>query len=141
MVEYGIAKISDWLSRYSSTRFLLVGVVQFILDLAVFCIIYFTLEQVVAANILGRLTGVAVGLYLHKKYTFKEGAANGNTHVQSAKFVFWWVATTLLTSSFLVWIERGQFDYHEVVLISSKMIFEVVVVGISFFVYKYWVYR
>lgn len=77
--------------------FIVIGGVQYVVDVAVFGLVQFTTGQTVAANVLGRAGGAVCGYFLNGVFTFRAlGRAPGH---YGRRFVAAWLFMTALSTA------------------------------------------
>lgn len=117
------------------TLFLLIGGVQLALDTAVYIGLTAAGIPVAWGNLAGRVAGACLGFWLNGRYTFGKARLEGR-HLR--RFVIAWVLMTIFTSWLLDWV-ANTFGLQESWL--AKPIVEIATAGISFVVWRQWVYR
>jgi len=80
-----------------SGRYIAIGAVQLLVDWAVFVALSASGVLVEPANIVGRISGAAIGFWANGRFTF---ASDDTTlgHRQFARFAMMWVATTAIST-------------------------------------------
>jgi len=124
------------LARHGS-RYLVVGVVQLLLDWAVFVALSASGVLVEPANILGRVSGAALGFWANGRFTFAgEDTAVGRR--QFARFAVMWLATTAIST----WAV-GHIDDTVGLRWAwlAKPAIDVTVSAVGFVLSRHWVYR
>lgn len=117
-------------------RFIVVGLVQIVVDAGTFVLLTYAGIPVVQGNVAARVTGATLGFLLNRHYTFRGGkSAVGGALV---RYVVLWVATTAL-STLLVSEIAGVFGLKGAWL--AKPLVDAVLAGLSFAVAKWWVFR
>lgn len=119
----------------SSWRYLMVGVLLFVIDYAVTRIIYVEMQQsLVVAQWAGRLIGAGVGYWLHGAYTF----AVANQRVSAARIRYCVVAAGLwLISPLLL---KMAMIAAPASLLLGKIFTEGILVGASYLLLRYFVF-
>ena len=118
-------------------HYLLIGILQWLVDWGVMVLLTHQGMQVEAGNVLGRVSGALLGYWLNGKLTFAgEDTMLGRT--QLARFVLMWLGTTIVSTWAL-----GAID--DVAGLKwawlAKPGVEVVLGAIGFFLSRHWVYR
>ena len=119
------------LARHGS-RYIAVGAVQLLVDWAVFVALSAAGVLVEPANIVGRISGAAIGFWANGRFTFaSDDTALGGR--QFARFAVMWLATTAV----------GHID--DTVGLKwawlAKPAIDVAVSAIGFVLSRHWVYR
>lgn len=121
-----------------SLWYLLVGLVQLALDVAVFSALFYAGVSVLSANVSGRIAGACLGFWLNGRLTF---ARDGNARLgrqRLARFVIAWLAITAL-STLAMWGADAVLSRADVYL--AKPIIELVCALIGFVIARQWIYR
>ena len=118
-------------------HYLLIGIVQWLVDWAVMVLLTHYGMQVEAGNVLGRVSGALLGYWLNGKLTFAgEDTALGRT--QLARFVLMWLGTTIISTWAL-----GAID--DAVGLKwawlAKPGVELALGAVGFFLSRHWVYK
>ena len=124
------------LARHGS-RYLAVGAVQLLVDWAVFVALSAAGVLVEPANIVGRISGAAIGFWANGRFTFAgDDTALGRR--QFARFVAMWLATTAIST----WAV-GHIDDTVGLRWAwlAKPAIDVAVSAIGFVLSRHWVYR
>jgi len=124
------------LARHGS-RYIAVGAVQLLLDWAVFVALSASGVLVEPANIVGRISGAALGFWANGRFTFAgEDTAVGRR--QFARFAVMWLATTAIST----WAV-GHIDDTVGLRWAwlAKPAIDVAVSAIGFVLSRHWVYR
>lgn len=120
------------------SRFILIGLVQLVVDWAVFVGATALGMPTVPANVLGRVCGMLLGFWLNGRYTF---AADGNQRLGWARFArflsLWLLLTTV--STLLVTLAAEQLGLAYAWL--AKPIVEGGLAAVSFLLMRRFVYR
>ena len=90
-----------WFSRSTLARqsgsYIVVGLLQLLVDWAVFVMLSATGLAVEPANVAGRISGAALGFWLNGRFTFAgEDTAVGRR--QLARFLAMWLVTTAMST-------------------------------------------
>ena len=118
--------------------YLVVGLIQLVLDWGCFVGLSALGMPVAGANIIGRIAGATLGFQLNGAYTFAEAGVpkTGGAHLW--RFVAAWVLNALLSTLGVVLIERT----HGLGWAwASKPVLDVALAGVGFVLSKYWIYR
>lgn len=124
------------LARHGS-RYIAVGAVQLLVDWAVFVAVSAAGVLVEPANIVGRISGAAIGFWANGRFTFaSEDTALG--HRQFARFAVMWLVTTAIST----WAV-GHIDDTVGLRWAwlAKPAIDVAVSAIGFVLSRHWVYR
>ena len=118
-------------------HYLLIGILQWLVDWGVMVLLTHYGMQVEAGNVLGRVSGALLGYWLNGKLTFAgEDTALGRT--QLTRFVLMWLGTTIVST-----LALGSID--DVAGLKwawlAKPGVEVVLGAIGFFLSRHWVYK
>jgi len=118
-------------------HYLLIGIVQWLVDWGVMVLLTHYGMQVEAGNVLGRVSGALLGYWLNGKLTFAgEDTALGRT--QLARFVLMWLGTTIISTWAL-----GAID--DAVGLKwawlAKPGVELALGAVGFFLSRHWVYK
>lgn len=117
----------------------IVGVLQLIVDCSLFVFATAMGAHTGAANILGRVSGAALGYFGNSRITFasKDGTrAHGATTF--ARFAVVWLVLTAISSASVIFMDRNV-SLHAAWFI--KPILEIVLAGCGFLTGKFWVYK
>ncbi|MBK8285504.1 MAG: GtrA family protein [Ahniella sp.] len=118
--------------------YLLIGGTQFLLDWALFSLLFWLGVPVVAANLGARASAAMVGFVLNGRITFADAEGGKLGGRRLARFIVAWVLMTLV-STLLVqaveWIWPGPLVYL------AKPVVEAMLALVNFFVLKWFVYR
>lgn len=121
--------------------FLLVGVLQYALDAALFTLFISLGLATVPGNVLSRASAAACGFLANRYLTFEQRSDTFRRFRSSlVRFVLLWLAMTLLSSALLVLVKQGWGDLLEV-QVKAKLLIEALLAIISFLLSKYWVFR
>ena len=117
--------------------YLIVGLVQWLVDWAVLVLLSHWGMAIEPANVLGRVAGASLGYWLNGLITFK----GEHTHVgrkQLVRFVLMWVGTTAVST----WSMGAIDDYLGLKWAwIAKPGVEAVLGATGFFLSRHWVYR
>jgi putative flippase GtrA len=80
-------------------KYVAVGGLQFVLDVALFYVLHFFSMPVVPANILSRLTAATVGYVANRQFTF--AVPRQNSYRMVAKYWLFWLSMTAISSGLL----------------------------------------
>lgn len=119
-------------------QFVLVGLLQLLLDWAVFVAATALGMPVAPGNLLGRVCGAMLGFWLNGRYTF---AVAGDARLgwrRLARFVLLWIAFTV-ASTWLVGQVAGALGLGYAWL--AKPLVEGLLAGVSFFAWRHLVFR
>ena len=118
--------------------YLLIGILQWLLDWGVMVGLSHAGMPVEPANVLGRVSGALLGFWLNGRYTF---AAQGRPRLDREhllRFVAAWTALTVV-STVLVAQVAGHFDLQAAWL--AKPAVEALMALVGFFIWRHWVFR
>lgn len=118
-------------------HYLLIGVLQWLLDWAVMVVLSHSGLPVEPANVIGRISGALVGFWLNGRITFA-GKGHRMGRRQFGRFLLMWLATTALSTWALGAIDDG-FGLQWAWI--AKPMLEVVLGVIGFLLSRHWVYR
>lgn len=119
--------------------YVVVGVVQLVVDWGVFVSASALGLPVAPANLLGRASGAALGFWLNGRYTFRDVHGRdrpGWSH--GARFLATWVVMTVLSTVCVAAVERTvglQWAWI------GKPVIELVLALFGFLLARYWVFR
>ena len=117
--------------------YLIVGLLQWLLDWGVVVSLTHIGLPVAPANVLGRITGALLGFWLNGKLTFA-GDRNTIGAAQFQRFMVMWVTTTLLSTWVLTQVD-DLFGLRWVWL--GKPAIELALGAVGFLLSRYWIYR
>ena len=124
------------LARHGS-RYIVVGAAQLLVDWAVFVALSALGVLVEPANIVGRISGAAIGFWANGRFTFaSEDTALGRR--QFARFAMMWLATTAI-STWAVGHIDDTVGLRRAWL--AKPAIDVAVAALGFVLSRHWVYR
>lgn len=115
--------------------FLIVGLTQLALDTSVFIGSTRLGLAVVAGNLLGRVSGAALGFWLNGRYTFGQMKLDRR---HAMRFALAWSLLTIL-STVLVSTVATRLGLHSAWL--AKPVVEAVLAAINFMISRQWIYR
>ena len=119
------------------TLFVLMGLVQLVLDTMVTVLLSRAGVPLATANVAGRIAGAALGFWLNGRVTFaRTDSVLGSR--QALRFLLIWLALTLVSTLLVAGI--GEHATLRTAWL-AKPIIEVALAGISFFVSRHWIYR
>ena len=118
-------------------QYLLVGILQWLLDWAVMVALSHAGLPIAMANVIGRISGALLGFWLNGRVTFV-GEQHGLGRRQFARFVVMWVCTTILSTVAIDSIDRYVGRGWAWL---SKPLVEVALGLLGFVVSRQWVYR
>ncbi|HVK51734.1 MAG TPA: GtrA family protein [Pseudoxanthomonas sp.] len=119
-----------------SRLFLLVGVLQWILDWLVTVGLSSAGVSLEIANVCGRVTGALLGFWLNGIFTFPGDQRLG--HRQLLRFLLVWIVLTLMSTWAMSSIARNL--SLEIAWLAKPVVEAVLAVG-SFFISRHWIYR
>jgi putative flippase GtrA len=120
-----------------SRHFILIGIVQWLVDWGVMVALSRAGVPVAAANIAGRVSGALLGFWLNGSITFA-GEGRGPGWRQLGRYVLLWCANTALSTG-AVSVINATFGLHGA-WIGKPLVDGVLAVG-SFLASRHWVYR
>ncbi len=118
-------------------RYVLVGGVVYLCDLAVFALLLAAAPAAhLAANLAGRLAGAAVGFVLHRQFTFSWAQRDGRAR-QALAYASVLIAN-IAVSTFLLWlaVDRAGIDP-----LAARIMVDAVVIAAAFVAGRQFVYR
>ncbi|WP_454828571.1 GtrA family protein [Pseudoxanthomonas wuyuanensis] len=127
---------SAWLRQGAS--FVLVGLLQLLLDWAVFVALTSLGVSAPAGNVVGRVSGALLGFWLNGRMTF---AVQGKPRLgwrRFVRFLIVWLALTLVSTVAVTWVAT-QLGLHQAWL--AKPLVEGALAVIAFFLWRHVVYR
>lgn len=118
-------------------RYLLVGGVVYLVDLAVYAaMVHLVPHAYLLANGMGKIAGAALGFILHKRFTFFGGQRDGvERQVLSYAGL---LAFNLALSSALLWFAVGAVGADALI---ARVAIDGLVILMSFLGMRLWVYR
>lgn len=122
-------------------RFLVVGVIQYLLDAALFAVLISAGIATTPANVGSRATAAAVGFVLNRYVTFGQRDDTLRRFGGSLlRFVLLWVSLTVVSTLAVLWLESvwGSDSTHRIM---AKLAVEAVLAVISFLLSRFWVFR
>ncbi len=123
--------------RRQGRDYLVIGLLQWLLDWGVMVGLTHLGMPVAPANIAGRITGALLGYWLNGKWTFAgDDTAVGATQLQ--RFALMWVSTTLVSTWSLTHID-DFFGLRWVWL--AKPALEIALGLLGFVLSRYWIYK
>jgi putative flippase GtrA len=127
---------SAWLRQGAS--FVLVGLLQLLLDWAIFVALTSLGLSAPAGNVLGRVCGALLGFWLNGRMTF---AVQGKPRLgwrRFARFLIVWVALTVISTLAVTWVATAL-GLQQAWL--AKPLVEGVLAVLAFFLWRHVVYR
>ncbi len=118
--------------------FVIVGVIQVVIDTGVLIGITSIGVGIVIANIAGRLTGACAGFFLNGTATFSHQTQRRLHGTHLARFIISWIALTLV-STLLLFLLRKHLSLESIWM--AKPAIEIFLAAISFFLSKFWIYK
>ncbi len=117
--------------------YLLVGLVQYVVDWAILVVLSHLGVPVPAANLAGRVAGALLGYWLNGRFTFA-GHDTALGRRQFSRFLAMWLGTTLASTWGL-----SAIDQHAGLgwVWLAKPGVELTLGGLSFLISRHWVYR
>lgn len=128
--------LSHWTHQGSAYQFF--GLVQLLLDTAVFVLLTSLGVAVVPANIAGRIVGACLGFMLNGRVTFGTPGADGINRHAFARFVLLWMLLTMLGSGMLHMVQ-ARFGIVETWY--AKPLVEALLAVLGFAGLKFFVFR
>ncbi|MGL6291764.1 MAG: GtrA family protein [Silanimonas sp.] len=119
-------------------RFVLVGLAQLMIDWAVFVATSAAGLPVAGANVLGRVAGASFGYVANARFTFVARRREPLDRWTFLRFASLWCATAAVSTVAMALVEREFGLAHAWIL---KPVVDGALVGASFLVNRYWVYR
>ena len=117
--------------------FILIGVLQWLVDWGLMVGLSHLGVSVAVANVAGRVSGALLGFWLNGSITFaRDGQRPGWR--QLGRYVLLWCATTALSTGAVSLID-AHFGLHDAWL-AKPMVDGVLAIG-SFLASRYWIYR
>ena len=137
MVEHRLAEGSAVSVLRQSRYYLLIGLMQWLLDWGVMVALSHGGLPVEPANVAGRISGAMLGFWLNGRITFS-GDEHRMGRRQLARFLAMWLATTVVSTWSMGAIDDG-FGLRWAWL--AKPALELVLGVIGFLLSRHWVYR
>lgn len=117
--------------------FVLVGVLQWLIDWSVLVVLSHLGLAIAYANLAGRVCGALLGFTLNGRITFaREGSVTG--WPQFARYVLWWAVSACLSTGAVTTLD-ALFGLHGAWL--GKPLFDGALAIGSFLISRHWVYR
>lgn len=112
--------------RSPALRYIIVGGVLFLLDLAIFLFVHSVLLQTTEfSQVISRTVGATVGFAGHKWFTFRNGDSSGRALIgQSSGYVF----VTIFNIFFSAWLVAILDQVLPLCIVGVKMVSEVILV-------------
>ena len=127
---------SVWLKQGAS--FVLVGLLQLLLDWAMFVALTSLGLSAPTGNVLGRVSGALLGFWLNGRLTFAEKGKPRLGWRRFARFLIVWLALTLISTVAVTWV-APQLGLQQAWL--AKPLVEGVLAVVAFFLWRQLVYR
>ena len=118
--------------------FLFVGLLQLLLDWAVFVFLSANGVLLILANVTGRLAGATIGFWLNGRFTFAHNGRPRLSGIHLRRFIIAWLLMTL-TSTVLLQGVAVIVSMQSAWL--AKPIVEAAMAVLSFVVWRHWVFR
>jgi len=118
--------------------FLVVGLLQLLIDWGCFVLLTWLGVRVPVANIAGRVSGATLGFWLNGRYTFSEeaGSALGRRHL--LKFCVAWIFITMLSTLAVTTLAKSHWLW---MVWLAKPVIDAMLAVLGFLASKYWIYR
>ena len=121
-----------------SSQFVLIGLLQLLIDWSVFVAATAAGMPTIPANVLGRVCGAVIGFWLNGRITFANGDGARLGWQRFGRFLAMWIALTLL-STWLVSLCVDALGLRLAWL--AKPVVEGLLAALSFFIGRHLVYR
>lgn len=118
--------------------FVVIGILQLLLDWLVFVLLSAVGLPIAAANVLARASAALIGFWLNGRYTFAQGGQPRLGGQRLLRFVLSWCVLTLISTSLIRSVSL-HVSLHLVWL--AKPLVEAVLAVLSFLIARYWIYR
>lgn len=118
-------------------KYVAVGGLQFVLDVALFYVLHLLGMPVVAANVLSRLTAATVGYVANRHFTF--GVPRQTSYRMVAKYWLFWLGMTAVSSGLLWAWESWTTTVWQVTL--GKLLIDGGLCIAGFFISQKYVYK
>jgi putative flippase GtrA len=130
---------SDWKPHLrQGAVFLVVGLAQLALDTGVFVASTALGLPVAPGNVLGRISGAALGFALHGRYTFADGGKARLSGRHLRRYVIAWTLMTVASTALLHGVAtQASLSWAWL----AKPFVEAVMAGVGFVVWRQWVFR
>ncbi len=126
--------------RRQLSLFLVIGLVQYVLDAAMFWLSLTVGAPLIAANLVGRISGAVCGYLLNNRYTF--GHDRHDDPGRIVRFILYWLFMTTLSTALLAWADaRWNTADQDTTSVLIKLCVEAVLVALSFALAKWVVFR
>ncbi|MBF6023938.1 GtrA family protein [Lysobacter niastensis] len=122
---------------HQGSRYFAVGVLQFLLDWLMFVVLSAAGMPVEPANVLGRISGAALGFWLNGRFTFT-GDDNALGRRQFARFAVMWVGTTFFGTWAVAHVEQ-VLGLRWTWL--AKPVIDLALSAVGFVLSRHWIYR
>lgn len=120
--------------------FVLIGLLQYVLDAAVFWLSLTVGAPLIAANLIGRISGAICGYLLNNRYTFGHDRSADPGRI--VRFIGYWLFMTVLSTALLAWADaRWNTTDQDSTAVLIKLAVEAVLVTLSFALAKWVVFR
>lgn len=116
----------------------LVGVLALVVDWGCFVTLTWFGIATVPANLLARLSGAGIAYLLNGMFTFRDHAGSRLGWRRFARFSTAWI---VLTAASTLVMQAVQANAGLQWAWLAKPVIEVVLAGISFLAYRYWIYK
>ena len=120
------------------SSYIVIGLLQLLLDWAVFVLATATGMPVAPANVLGRLAGMLLGFWLNGRYTF---AADGEQRLGWRRFVRFFALWLLMTAASTLLVSATDHALGLQYAWLAKPLVEGGLAAVSFLLMRYLVYR
>jgi putative flippase GtrA len=119
--------------------FVLVGLLQLVLDSTIFILLDLATGMPGPANLVGRICGAFLGYFLNAKFTFANSNNAGKlSKAQLTRFLIVWILLTTVSTALVVLVHQ-QLDPNSSYL--AKPLIESMLAFFSFFISRHWIYR
>ena len=125
-----------WIRQGAS--FVLVGLLQLLLDWAVFVALSGWGVPPASANVIGRVAGAVLGFWLNGRITFAQGGSARLGWRRFARFAIIWLMLTAISTILVTWV-ASQLGLQQAWL--AKPLIEAALAVAAFFLWRHVVYR
>lgn len=119
-------------------RYALVGLLQLVLDAALFVVLTAAGLPTALANVLSRLAGAMVGFAANGRYTFTTDEHPWSARRSLPRFIVTWALLTLFGTLAVMWI-----GHHGSLALAwlLKPLVDLLLAATAFLVSRHWIYR
>ncbi len=89
------------------SQYILIGLLQLLLDSVVFVVATAAGLPAVPGNILGRISGAVLGFWLNGRYTFAQQGAQRHGWKRFSRFLIVWLLATAVSTGLVSWASHS----------------------------------